>query len=126
MALCEPWPFVSRVAILLLIRKNTITIFNVYVMILYSPPVRFLLLMCFIVSGQCMLPLCPLVLIEVTVLLHLHYSPMRACASIMDLLQTLGLRPHFWFPNRQFFWSGVVNPMLNPPTCQTRSYIYNP
>ena len=85
-------------------------------MILYPPPVRFLLLMCFIVSGQCMLPLCPLVLIEVTVLLHLRYSPMRACASIMDLLQTLGLRPHFWFPNSQFFMEWGFEPHAQPPT----------
>jgi hypothetical protein len=36
-------------------------------------------------------------------LLYWLYSPTRAFASLMNLLQTLGARPHFCFPNRQFF-----------------------
>ena len=38
---------------------------------------------------------------------------MQAFASIMDLLQTLGLRPHFWFPNRQFLTQWGCQPPLN-------------
>ena len=54
-------------------------------------------------------------------LLHWHYSPVRAFASIMDHLQTSGPRPYFWFPNRQFFmgWG------FQPPTWRTMSHIYN-
>ena len=40
---------------------------------------------------------------------------MRTFAFIMELLQTLWPRSHFWFPNRQFFLRGeMVNPTLNP------------
>ena len=42
------------------------------------------------------------ILLLLLLLLHWHYSPMSAFASIMDLLQTLGLRLHFWLPNRKF------------------------
>ena len=59
-------------------------------------------------------------------LLHWHYSPMRAFASIIDVLQTVGPRPYFWFPNRQFFTGWDYQPHAQPPTWRTRSYIYNP
>ena len=40
---------------------------------------------------------------------------MGVFASIMDLLHQTFPRPHFWFPNRQFFLRrGVVNPTPNP------------
>ena len=60
------------------------------------------------------------------VLLHWHYSPMRAFASIMVLLQTLGPRSHIWFPNRQFFTEWGCQPHAQPPAWTTRSHIYNP
>ena len=40
-------------------------------------------------------------------------TAMWAFASIMDHLQTLGPRPHFWFPN-SFLRGGVINPTPNP------------
>ena len=55
--------------------------------------------------------------------LHWQYSPMRSFASIMDLLQTLGPRLHFWFPNRQPFLEWGCQPHAQPPTWRTSSHI---
>ena len=62
----------------------------------------------------------------VNLLLHWHYSPMRAFASIMNLHQNLGLTQYFRFPNRQFFTGWCCEPHVQPPTWRTRSYIFNP
>ena len=52
-----------------------------------------------------------------------HYSPMLPFASTMDLLQTLGPRLHFWFPNRQFFFTGRgCQPHAQPPSWRIRSH----
>jgi hypothetical protein len=44
----------------------------------------------------------------------------------MDLLQTLGLRPHFWFPNRQFFTGWGSQPHAQPPTWRTGPIFITP
>ena len=43
-----------------------------------------------------------------------------------DLIQTLGPRLHFWFPNRQFFTGRGSQHHVQPRTWRTRSHIYNP
>jgi hypothetical protein len=59
-------------------------------------------------------------------LLHWHYSPLRAFVSITELLQTKGPRSHFWFPNREFSFTGWgYQPHTQPPTWRTRSHNYN-
>ena len=35
-------------------------------------------------------------------------------------------RPHFWFPNRQFFSGWGCQPHTQPPTYRIISHIYNP
>ena len=46
----------------------------------------------------------------------------NAFVSVMDLFQTLGPRPHLWFPNRQFFTGWGCQPegsgpiFINPGT----------
>ena len=54
---------------------------------------------------------------DCTSLLHWHYSPMRAFASIMNLFQTFP-RTHSWFPNRQFLRGGPA-----PSIWRIRSHI---
>ena len=53
-------------------------------------------------------------------LLHRHYSPMQAFASIMDLLHISGVL------TGSFLRSGVVNPMPNPQPGTSGSIFITP
>ena len=53
------------------------------------------------------------------------YSPTRAFASVIHLLQTSSQRPQISFPNKQYFTGWGCQPHAQPQIWRTRSHIYN-